>query len=273
MIPDTEQILFLMREAAEAEILPRFLALADHEVSEKSGPNDLVTIADIETEKYLTPKLAALIPGSNVIGEEAVEENRGLMDALEDDAPVWIIDPIDGTMNFSKGKEKFCVMVGLVQKDEIIGGWIYDPLGKKAICAERGGGAWLFSDDGEEDRRLSVSDAMPLGEMRGAISTRFLPEDMRNHVRENANQKLASRSPLGCAGHEYMNLAQGFSEISLYWMNKPWDHVPGCLIHREAGGHNARFDGRDYRPSQLTGGILCAPDAESWQTVKSALGV
>jgi len=51
----------------------------------------------------------------------------------------------------------------------------------------------------------------------------------------------------------------------------PWDHAPGWLLHREAGGYAARFDGRPYSPTVTTGGLICAPDAASWQALRSAL--
>ncbi|WP_329362445.1 inositol monophosphatase family protein [Streptomyces sp. NBC_01483] len=86
-----------VRKAAATEILPRFRRLAEHEVDQKSGPHDLVTDADRLAERQLTETLGALLPGSVVVGEEAVHANPATYEAIQGDAPVWIIDPVDGT--------------------------------------------------------------------------------------------------------------------------------------------------------------------------------
>ena len=74
-IPSPEAVARIMRETAESVIMPRYQALGDDEVREKTGPKDLVTIADIEAEHRMTPLLRALLPGSVVIGEEAASEH------------------------------------------------------------------------------------------------------------------------------------------------------------------------------------------------------
>jgi len=101
-----EKIATIMQEVAQARILPRFQQLSEGEISTKSGPGDLVTIADIEAEEDLTRILKDLLPGSLVIGEEAVskeEISMGLL-ATESD-PIWVVDPVDGTNNFAGGNE------------------------------------------------------------------------------------------------------------------------------------------------------------------------
>jgi fructose-1,6-bisphosphatase/inositol monophosphatase family enzyme len=66
-------------------------------------------------------------------------------------------------------------------------------------------------------------------------------------------------------------MVTGQSHFMMHGKNMPWDHVPGCLIHTEAGGYQARFDGRPYRASELEGGLLAAPDKAGWNELGAAL--
>src|ERR1044072_6759463 len=94
-----------LRKAAAAEIMPRFGRLAAHEVDQKSGPHDLVTDADRNAELYLTEALGALLPGSVVAREEAAHATPATYEARQGDAPVWIVDPVDGTRQFVRGED------------------------------------------------------------------------------------------------------------------------------------------------------------------------
>src|SRR5437868_34109 len=116
-----------IRETAQAEILPRFGLLRREDIREKR-PGDFVTLADLEAERQLTQRLGGLLPGSVVLGEEAAAQDRSRFDLLAGDAPVWVIDPVDGTTNFARGKPGFAVIVALVQRAIVRAGWIYDPL-------------------------------------------------------------------------------------------------------------------------------------------------
>ncbi|MBM3573671.1 MAG: inositol monophosphatase, partial [Alphaproteobacteria bacterium] len=86
------------------------------DIKEKTGPKDLVTIADVEAERRLGPVLTDLLPGSVVIGEEAASADPTVLNRLAGEAPVWLIDSVDGTLNFSEGDPRFCVMVPLARR-------------------------------------------------------------------------------------------------------------------------------------------------------------
>jgi fructose-1,6-bisphosphatase/inositol monophosphatase family enzyme len=266
-----ESVAEIMRETAEAVIMPRYQALGDGDVREKTGPKDLVTIADIESERRMTPLLKALLPGSVVIGEEAASEDPGIFDLLKGEAPVWIIDPVDGTSNFAKGGRHFCVMVGLVRGGETLLGVILDPLGERWVGAERGAGAWSHGFGGGSAERLSALAPAAVGEMSGALNFRFLESPLKEEMRARADAGVARHFRLGCAGHEYLRMAGGEAHFAMYIKKMPWDHVPGCLIHGEAGGYQACFDGRPYQPGDLDRGILAAPDPDSWRALHQVL--
>ena len=101
---ETEAILDLMKETAEAVINPRFRALSEEEVSAKSGPEDLVTIADKEAEAHLTEALRRIYPDALIVGEEMVFSNPELRWRIPNADHALVIDPIDGTGNFVRGR-------------------------------------------------------------------------------------------------------------------------------------------------------------------------
>lgn len=135
-----------IRKAAAAEIMPRFRQLAAHEIDQKNGPHDLVTDADRKAEQYLTEALPALLPGSVVVGEEAVHANPASYEAIQGEAPVWIVDPVDGTRQFVHGEPGFGTLVTLAQGGVLRASWTYAPALDRLAVAIRGQGATV---DGE----------------------------------------------------------------------------------------------------------------------------
>ena len=90
------QVNALLKEVAAQAILPRYRALHANQIQEKE-PGDYVTAADLASEAMLKKGLSALLPGSQVVGEEEISANPGLLDDLDDESPIWVIDPLDGT--------------------------------------------------------------------------------------------------------------------------------------------------------------------------------
>ncbi len=113
----------LIRQVAHDVVLPRFQHLAAGEVHEKA-PGELVTVADQESERLLTTGLMRLLPGSVVVGEEAVAADPQVLRHLDDAGPVWLVDPVDGTANFAAGRDPFAVMVALQRDGETAAGRI-----------------------------------------------------------------------------------------------------------------------------------------------------
>jgi fructose-1,6-bisphosphatase/inositol monophosphatase family enzyme len=263
MLPDIDRVSAILREVAEEEILPRFRSLDPADIREK-GPGDLVTVADEAAERALTRRLLDLLPGSIVVGEEAVSTDPDILDRIGAEGPVWIVDPIDGTMNFAKGSATFGVIVALAERGETRAGWIHDPCGRRTATVERGQGAWL------DGRRLGTAPAAPPAALRGFLATRFFEPALRDLL-ETRRPLLGSVTSLGCAAHEYLRLAAGEADFAVYRRLMPWDHAAGALMHAEAGGWSARLDGTPYGPRHVGGGILLAPDRESWQTLHQLL--
>ena len=93
-----------VRLAARTEIMPRFRNTTSDEIDTKTGPDDLVTIADRAAERVISEAAARLLPGALIIGEEAVDQDAGIFDALPEANLAVIIDPVDGTWNFANGE-------------------------------------------------------------------------------------------------------------------------------------------------------------------------
>jgi fructose-1,6-bisphosphatase/inositol monophosphatase family enzyme len=258
-------VIALLRNVAAAEILPRFKHLAPAEIRTKSGPLDQVTIADEAAERALTTALKSLFPGDDVIGEESVAANPALLARLSAPGRIWIVDPIDGTSNFAAELPLFGIMAALVENDEILAGFIYDPFGDDCAVATAGGGARLIARDGAT-RPLHVAAPAPVEQMSGSLSWRYLAEPFRTRV-QNGIDRLAQATDFRCAAHQYRMLAAGHCHVQLFGKLMPWDHAAGVLLHREAGGVARHFNGAKYHPSQTTGGLLLAPDEPSWQAL------
>ncbi|MFI6527031.1 inositol monophosphatase family protein [Streptomyces uncialis] len=234
-----------VRQAAAAEITPRFRQLAMDEIVQKTGPHDLVTIADQLAEKHLTGALTALLPGSVVVGEEAVHADPSTYGALAGDAPVWIVDPVDGTRQFVHGDPGFCTLVALARHGELLASWTYAPVLGEMAVAVRGGGAFL------DGTRLTAGSPTPGTDLRVAMShPDYTTPDQKRALLGLDSEGVAAR-PCGSAGLEYLAIARGALDAVAFSWESAWDHAAGLLLVAEAGGTHATLDGT---PFTLPGG-------------------
>ncbi len=266
---DLGAVVEILSEAAAIDILPRFRRLEAGDIRAKTGPLDLVTEADEAAERRITAELQARFPGCLVVGEEATAADPRLLDTIAGADLAFVVDPVDGTANFASGLTLFGVMAAIVRRGEIIGGVILDPIGGDVALALRGEGAWTESKDGRT-RDMRVAAPVPVADMAGGASWRFLPEPERTRIQHRLDRVAASFA-YRCAAHEYRLLAAGHCHYLLYGKLMPWDHAAGWLLHREAGGYSARFDGSPYTVNTLNGGLICTPDRESWLALQAAL--
>lgn len=258
VLPDISKVSDLIRQVAETEILPRYRSLsADEQWHKEIG--GLVTVADIESEKFLSSALSDLLPGSVILGEEGSTNLDQPYLCLAENSPVWIIDPLDGTNNFAKGKEDFAVIIALSVSKNIRAGWIYAPMHQLLAVAEEGAGAWMGNE------RIQFSSNIQADQLRGSLGRRF-----RDYP--GIDDCFSSLSNASCCGMEYLDLARGKLDFAHFRRLKPWDHAAGDLIVREAGGVAAGLDGTQYRPGDTPNkGLLLARDQASWDMVSEAI--
>ncbi|MBX7198588.1 MAG: inositol monophosphatase [Rhodospirillaceae bacterium] len=256
-----------LTEIAQGIILPRYRQLGEGDVRAKTSATDLVTIADEESERALAPRLMALLPGAKVVGEEAIAADPSALPGLLSHDPVWIVDPIDGTLNFVHGRDTFASVVALVSQGETVLGWIHDPLTGRTVWAEKGKGCWrrpLKAVSAPSDTRLRL----PGDVTRPGVDLKSLNAALYDKKFAGAKGAFARNANQGSAAHDYWALAEGRLHISGYKNLKPWDHAAGVLIHAEAGGYGRLLSGAPYNPV-VAGqtGILSAPSPDIWQRV------
>jgi fructose-1,6-bisphosphatase/inositol monophosphatase family enzyme len=249
--------------AAAAAVMPRFKALAKGDIRTKSGPNDLVTEADLHCQAILAEKLGALFADAAIVGEEGGGTADQACAAIAAAEWCWIIDPLDGTHNFAHSRTGFVVMVALAHRGEAVAAWIHEPVRGETQVAVKGEGAWIGG------RRLAVARGAPLKEMTGVlyVGARRAPA---LHARLKSMQReLGPQSFQRSAGSEYLGLAQGQIHYAIFTRLLPWDHAPGVLVFREAGGHAAYWDGEPYSPAAARPvPLLMAPSRECWRDLR-----
>ncbi|MGY1438846.1 inositol monophosphatase family protein [Streptomyces reniochalinae] len=247
-----------VREAVDAEVVPRWRKLAEDEITTKSGSHDLVTVADQRAEQRLSDALRALLPGSAVVGEEGVHARPASYAALAGEEPVWIIDPIDGTRQFVAGEEGFCTMVALAHHGETLGAWIHAPVLGRTALARRGGGALV---NGEPLYAGSPERGSPL---RVAVSHPDYTDAAQKRALRALRTEGVEVRDTGSAGLEYLAVAEGRLDAVAYTWEAAWDHAAGLLTVTEAGGAHSTVA---YAPFRLAGGnalpFTAARDADT----------
>jgi len=266
---DARTVASILRDAAQAEILPRFRGEIAQDIRQKSSSFDLVTDADEAAEAAIAAALQRAFPGCTVIGEEASARDPMLLDTLSESDLAFVVDPVDGTKNFSAGLPLFGVMAAALQRGEIVAGVILDPIRDDWAISVAGEGAWIENNVGLLIN-LRVAAPPPVSEMSGIVNWLFFPAPLKAQITANLS-RVAAAVDYRCAAHQYRAVAAGHYDFALYGKMTPWDHAAGVLIHQEAGGYAAFLDGRPYTVRQQTGGLLCAPDEQNWRLLRDTL--
>lgn len=258
----------IMRDVAAEEILPRWRNLTADDVQTKSKAGDLVTVADHAAEAALTHRLAAALAGSRVVGEEAVAADPDVLQLFHGPEPVWVIDPIDGTRNFAEGGTTFDVMVSLVIGGHPVAGWIYAPAEDTLYLGEVGSGAEFRDASGA--RSIEAPRETVLSELEGILGPGAFVSRGKTDPATVRHLFRGYTRPT-CAGHNYGRLLSGTSQFLINFSTHPWDHMPGLAIATAAGFHAARHDRGPFDPLDRMGGVLVAPDAETWDAIHALL--
>lgn len=266
---DALRVQEILADVARSEVMPRFNGTIANEAREKTSAFDIVTDADEAAEREISARLRKAFPGAALVGEEAAGRDPDLMGQIASADLAFVIDPIDGTKNFSSGVPLFGMMVAATVRGEVVFGAIHDPVCQDTSLAIRGEGAWR-QGVGRATTDLKVAPAVPVRDMQGVAGTNFLPQPLRATVTQNLS-RIALNFWLRCAAHEYRMVAAGHCHLLLYYRLMPWDHAAGWLLHQEAGGYSAHFDASAYKPVHTSGGLLCAPDRASWEEIREAL--
>jgi myo-inositol-1(or 4)-monophosphatase len=207
----------------------RFLDRSSFTVGFK-GPQDYLTEVDGETEALIAARLGEAFPHDGFLGEETKERRAA------ERAPIWVVDPIDGTANFARGCPHFCVSIACVVGREIEVGVIYDPLRDELFAARRGGGASLNAAPMRvAETNALASSAVEIGWNVRAGAERYLGL----LARVVAAGAAPARSGSGALGLAYVAAGRrdGYVEHHIH----SWDCLAGILLIREAGGYVSDF--------------------------------
>lgn len=259
----TPHVAALMREAARTVILPRFRALSATDITTKAV-DDVVTVADRESERLLSAGLARLLPEAAIVGEEAAHDDPSLLDRLSDGL-CWIVDPLDGTNNYAAGKPPFGIIVALSQAGRTRAGWLYDPLRDRLCHAAADGGAWINGD------RITARESASTPPV-AAISLVFMDPERREAVRRGIAPHYRLVDIPRCAAEQYPRLVLGENDVSVFERTLPWDHAAGVLFLNEAGGMAARPDGGEYRvDDHARPGLIGAASPAQWHELAARM--
>ncbi|HVB98607.1 MAG TPA: inositol monophosphatase family protein [Candidatus Dormibacteraeota bacterium] len=214
------------------------------------GDVDLVTQADVRSERLITARLRAAFPDHRIVGEELGET----VEAEGASRYRWLVDPLDGTTNFAHGFPVFAVSIGLLEEDEPVVGVVYHPSADEMFSARRGGGARLNG----EPIHVSQVDRLAAGLLGTGFPTHKRSEtpNMRYYWEYTLRSHGVRRA--GAAALDLCSVACGRFEAFWEFGLKPWDTAAGILLVREAGGLVTDFDGHPYHPGDR---ILLASNA------------
>lgn len=227
--PDRDELLDLARDVAlEAAALVALRRRAPVEVAAtKSSATDVVTEADRAAEELIASRLLAARPHDGLVGEEGADSGSA-------SGVTWVIDPIDGTVNYLYDIAQYAVSIAArvgEGPDAVVAGVVVDVAKGECFTATRGGGAWLG------DRRLRVRDVVPMGQR--LVATGF---NYERHVRELQGRAVAALLPhvrdvrrLGSAALDLCGLAAGRLDAYVEEGLAEWDLAAGGLVAQEAG--------------------------------------
>lgn len=246
------ELLETMIEAAQVagdRLKQDFADLKSLDVRFKNGAGDPFSEADLRAEETVKTMLARAQPTYGFLGEE------GGLSAGSDAEHVWVVDPLDGTMNFIRGVPFFAVNIALARAGEVVAGVTYIPMMGEMFWAETGQGAFL---NGE---RIRVAETTRLDDAVLAIGIPFAGKPRQaqfHHEIQQLTHRVASVRRLGAGAVDTAYVACG--RFDAYWEQSvsPWDMAAGAVLVREAGGVVTNTAGG---PLDIMGGnvLNCAP--------------
>tara|TARA_B100000073_G_C23562307_1_gene504630 strand:- start:35 stop:775 length:741 start_codon:yes stop_codon:yes gene_type:complete len=204
-------IMIKASEKASKILIKDFGEIEKLQVSKK-GPSDFVTNSDIKTEKIIIDELKKAKPNYSILSEEKGIENN------KDKNNTWIIDPIDGTINYLHGVPHFAISIALKSYDQIIAGLIYDPIKDEMFYAEKNNGAYF------NNQRIKVSKKNKIEDCLFVAGSKI-----------NYDNELLIRNS-GCAALDMAYVASGRYDGYFQKNINLWDIAAGIIIVEEAGG-------------------------------------
>jgi 3'(2'), 5'-bisphosphate nucleotidase len=234
-----QELKAMMKAAFDAEVKIKEVYEQHFDVELKSDHSP-VTAADKGADELIRKELHSSFPTYALLTEESKDDKTRL-----DNDYVFIVDPVDGTMEFVARNGEFCTNIALAYKHEVVVGVINIPLKDVCYYAIKGQGAYRLTKGGQPER-IHVSNRGD-GEIKVVSSRSFLKDEEKELMKKNAKH-FASTSTLGAA-LKFCAIAEGSADLSyrLGGSTKEWDIAAGDLILHEAGGVVVKPEGGSYR--------------------------
>lgn len=250
-LPDLDTLCALVREAARAELLPRFTRVTQQHKADGS----ILTEADLAIDARLRSALVRHWPEIALLSEEMDGATQEQLLASTEQA-LWCLDPLDGTSNFAAGLPFFGVSLALLQAGQPRLGVIYDPVRDECFSAQRGRGAKL---NGVALRTAAID--LELKQCIALIDFKRLSTHLRQRLTETP--PYHSQRNFGSCALEWAWLAAGRGHVYLHGGQKLWDFAAGCLLLDEAGGASYTLQGEPvFRAALEPRSVAASPDPD-----------
>lgn len=204
-------------------------------IQTKTNPNDLVTNMDKEIERFFVERIKTVYPDHRIFGEE------GMGDQINDlNGIVWIIDPIDGTMNFIHQQRNFAISIGIYNEGIGLIGLIYDVVHDELYHAVKGQGAYMNEQELQKLRQVAIQESiLSVNAFWITENKRIDPEILRPLVRD-----VRGTRSYGSAALELAYVAAGRIDAYITMRLAPWDFAGGAILIEEAGGKVGDIEGK-----------------------------
>ncbi|QLK85740.1 inositol monophosphatase family protein [Staphylococcus sp. 17KM0847] len=202
------------------------------DIETKSNPNDLVTNVDKAVEQFLVEQIQRTYPRHRIIGEEGHGH-----EIIATDGIVWVIDPIDGTLNFIHQGENFAISVGIFKDGKPYAGFVYDVMSDVLYHAKSGQGAY------RNEQRLEMIENTNLAQSIVGLNANWLAGKKISPVLQPVIREARSTRAYGSAALEIVHVATGQLAAYLTPRLQPWDYAGGIIILEEVGGVATNFLG------------------------------
>ena len=260
---DNNEIQSILFDLSKKFILPKYNNLDPEDIKIKND-NDIFTCVDVIVEEELSNILCKLLPGSLFVGEEKFSQFPKIINNYEQNEYCWTVDPLDGTKNFVKGKEKFAVMIALTFGNKILQSWIYKPLTNEMFYAIKNKGTFFDGKKIKTNRINSIKDSI------GSISTKYWDDKNLLKMKSIKSNFLEIQS-YGCIGLEYVDMVNNKRDFAILSKLSPWDHISGIFLLREAGGFDCYFDEGTYNYCFQKRNLIVANNAKLGEQILSII--
>jgi myo-inositol-1(or 4)-monophosphatase len=228
-----------------------------HSSRAKSNARDLVTEVDLKSQEIIIDTLKRDFPDIPVVAEEDKQQN-------DSGDMLWLVDPLDGTTNFTRGIELFSVAICLSINLKPVAAVVYHPIFDHLYTAECGSGAYM------NGRQLKVATSETLEEFTVSSNLSYKNED-RLVILENIGRLMMNTAGLRLifsVALELCHVARGSFDAAMIYKANSWDMAAGCLIVSEAGGRVTNWSGEDW---QITDANCLASNAKAHENLRAML--